>query len=362
MLEQRSTDGLSFLPSAVAPNQSIRGCGTAYQAKDPAPKYVQVPQDSPEWKRVQTNLRHSLPGAELKGLKRVQNRHVWERFYRKSMSRHNAGGVHMNMVHPGSAIRELWHASTVTNATCESTIGFDVRRACKASVMKSLNDFFADGGHAYGHGTYFAEEAIHSHWWHTRVWNRGGAAKSEYELILARVLTGKCKELGTECAPKLQAAPTGFDSVGGTESNQQVSPVKFFATRGDPMAKTLLTRGDVFGKQFVVYECCQAYPAYVVTYSLPGDFTPRLTPPRTQMPLRWEHKSNQEKSWTPYSPVHSVQLSQAQLAGENEVILESRGSQWRVDLQKKIQTPVVNRPLQFKWRAVRCIETKGSSP
>ena len=95
--------------------------------QDPAPKYVQVPQDSPEWKRVQTNLRHSLPGAELKGLKRVQNRHVWERFYRKSMSRHNAGGVHMNMVHPGSAIRELWHASTVTNATCESTIGCDSR-------------------------------------------------------------------------------------------------------------------------------------------------------------------------------------------------------------------------------------------
>ena len=28
--------------------------------------------------------------------------------------------------------------------------------------------------------------------------------RSEYELILARVLTGKCKELGTECAPKLQ--------------------------------------------------------------------------------------------------------------------------------------------------------------
>ena len=49
------------------------------------------------------------------------------------------------------------------------------------------------------------------------------------------------------------------------------------------MAKTLLEKGDVFGQQFVVFEPYQTYPMYVVTYTCPDDFTPRLTSPRTQV-------------------------------------------------------------------------------
>ena len=49
------------------------------------------------------------------------------------------------------------------------------------------------------------------------------------------------------------------------------------------MAKTLLRKGDVYGKQFVVFESYQAYPMYVVAYTCPDDFTPRLTSPRTQV-------------------------------------------------------------------------------
>ena len=49
------------------------------------------------------------------------------------------------------------------------------------------------------------------------------------------------------------------------------------------MAKTLLEKGDVYGKQFVVFESHQAYPMYVVTYTCPDDFTPQLTASRTQV-------------------------------------------------------------------------------
>ena len=50
------------------------------------------------------------------------------------------------------------------------------------------------------------------------------------------------------------------------------------------MAKTLLKKGDVYGKQFVVFESYQEYPMYVVTYTCPDDFTPqKLTTPRTQV-------------------------------------------------------------------------------
>ena len=82
---------------------------------------------------------------------------------------------------------------------------------------------------------------------------------------------------------QLQMAPEGFHSVCGTESNQQVIPVKWAAGKGDRMAKTLLEKGDVYGKQIVVFESYQAYPMYVVTYTCPDDFTPQLTVPRTQV-------------------------------------------------------------------------------
>ena len=81
----------------------------------------------------------------------------------------------------------------------------------------------------------------------------------------------------------LQWAPEGYHSVCGTESNQQVALVKWAAGKGDRMAKTLLEKGDVYGKQFVVFESYQAYPMYVVTYTCPDDFTPQLTAPRTQV-------------------------------------------------------------------------------
>ena len=66
--------------------------------------------------------------------------------------------------------------------------------------------------------------------------------------------------------------PEGFDSVSGTEKNQRVVPVKFHArTRGDNLARFLLDKGDVYGKQFVVFLSCQAYPSYVVTYTYNED-------------------------------------------------------------------------------------------
>ena len=104
------------------------------------------------------------------------------------------------------------------------------------------------------------------------------------------------------------------------------------------MAKTLLEKGDVYGKQFVVFESYQAYPMYVVTYTCPDDFTPQLMAPRTQVadvavegmysqkfliqtihqspcppqrPMKWEHKTKSDKSWTVYSPEHTMRLSQA---------------------------------------------------
>ena len=133
-------------------------------------------------------------------------------------------------------------------------------------------------------------------------------------------------------------APKGFDSVCGTESDQKVPPVELSAAKGDQMAKVMLERGDLYGKQFVVFLSYQAYPAYVVTYTYADDFAASLTPrekvigsantysqrsciyvfmftsifdlcPRPQTPLKWEHRVSKEPKWTRYSPDHSRKLS-----------------------------------------------------
>merc|ERR1719271_358909 len=182
------------------------------------------------------------------------------------MTHHEEDRCHMDFTRAGSAIQELWHSTGAIDIICKSKIGFDIRRAYKLTVSQKIKDVIGVGGHVYGYGAYFAAHALYSHWWNTRVWRPKSAAKqtasgkSTFQLILTHVFTGNCKDYGGEWAPTLQMAPTGFHSVCGTESNQQVAVVKHFANFSDRMAKTLLEKGDVFGKQFVVFESYQAYP------------------------------------------------------------------------------------------------------
>ena len=78
---------------------------------------------------------------------------------------------------------------------------------------------------------------------------------------------------------QLQWAPEGYHSVCGTESDQKVPIVKFYAAKGDRMAQALLAKGDVYGKQFVTFESNQAYPAYVVTYNYHTNLPPNAFMP-----------------------------------------------------------------------------------
>merc|ERR1712032_886084 len=131
-----------------------------------------------------------------------------------------------------------------------------------------------------------------------------------------------CEDYGSKFATDLQMAPEGFDSVCGTERDQKVPPVQLFAKRGDPMAKTLLKHGHVYGRQFSVYLSCQAYPAYVVYYTCPKDFDSIPERPRTETPLRWEHRAPNQEEWTAYPPKHVAQLTQALGTKVSFVILE----------------------------------------
>ena len=78
-----------------------------------------------------------------------------------------------------------------------------------------------------GHGAYFSEFAIYSHWWFAKSEEsrEGHATNKTYTLILAQVFTGRSKDYGKSWAPDLVVEPPGYHSVCGTESDMQVVPV-----------------------------------------------------------------------------------------------------------------------------------------
>ena len=98
--------------------------------------------------------------------------------------------------------------------------------------------------------------------------------------------------------------------------------------------------------------------------------------------MKWEHKATSEKSWTPYSPEHTMRLSQAimlidlvlcyisptqvipvnqALRAEKRVVtLEHGDKKWIVDLDKMEQKPVVQPFMQYKFRQVRHLNMDSS--
>ena len=205
-------------------------------------------------------------------LHRVQNRYLWKRYMHEkklvSMATGEGGvnekwlwhgtsrvdpfdicrhmdGVDFRMV--GGPCRDAASPVRVSNAMggCVSTslscLLVCVRVCACLAVWLCLWDFAwcgrqSDGGF-YGRGAYFAERAAYSH---TSYRHKSG--RGRYQLILARVLCGKGKEMGTTTDRSLVKAPPGYNSVHG-----------YGATRSS---------------MWVVYDRAQSYPAFVVTYKI----------------------------------------------------------------------------------------------
>ena len=97
----------------------------------------------------------------------------------------------------------------------------------------------------YGRGAYFAERALYSHTSYAHRVGGGG-----YQLILAHVLCGRGKDMGTATDRSLVKPPSGYHSVHG-------GPHK---TRSSDDTATA-------SEMWVVYDRAQSYPAYILTYA-----------------------------------------------------------------------------------------------
>ena len=102
----------------------------------------------------------------------------------------------------------------------------------------------------YGRGAYFAERALYSH---TSYAHHVGGGGNKYQLILAHVLCGRGKDMGTDTDRSLVKPPSGYHSVHGGPHKTRWSDDRATAS-----------------EMWVVYDQAQSYPAYVLTYASRG--------------------------------------------------------------------------------------------
>ena len=76
---------------------------------------------SPDWNRIQANLRCSLPSANLESLQRVENETLWRAFEGPVTEYRDAGG-HVRVGHYASGVKEVCVLFLFINGITASTI------------------------------------------------------------------------------------------------------------------------------------------------------------------------------------------------------------------------------------------------
>ena len=280
------------------------------------PSLVEVPslvrgEPNKEFEHVASLLAKGLPGANILGLKRVQNAQLWIKYANEchKIALKNNGEINE---------RELWHSTGNTSAAtvCLSEHGFDptysigtaLRGAAAApapapdvAAAAAAAEASGTDGNKYGIGVYFAEHALYSDVMRPSVAQEGGN-----EIVLAKVVLGNVKDYNARLAKTLLREPVGehpgisYDSWSGTENDLRgVTEIKAVLESGSPSekerAQLLVDEGHKYGRQYIVCRQDKAYPAYVVRYEVLQDAA--LSEPR---PL--------ERSTT-FSQTRTVQFS-----------------------------------------------------
>jgi hypothetical protein len=181
-------------------------------------------------------LQADIPGANVTRITRVQKSAMWMAYEAKRLEIGRGG-------HNWAAINErwLWHGTDALSEVVES--GFN------AFSYGNL-DF-----NAYGLGNYFAPDAKLSDFFIRA--QRGAGGGNEKRLILARVACGTIKE-----KQSLTSMRGGMQAL-----------LKMAVHRKAPDGGHSAT-GQGHCTEIIVYSDTQAYPAYVVTYLLPGGALP----------------------------------------------------------------------------------------
>lgn len=177
-----------------------------------------VPSTSNEWHTIENRFKETLPRSQLKGIQRIQNKWLWEKyaFCRNRMRQKNGEG-RVNE-------KRLFHGPSQTppDSIYRSEHGFDFR-------------FGAHG--LWGKGAYFAVNASYSN-------SYAYTSGNQRQMFVVFVLTGdSCtipQDRSLDKPPiKNSSTPERYDSVNGETGSSKV---------------------------YIVYDHDKSYPAYLITY------------------------------------------------------------------------------------------------
>ena len=202
---------------------------------------------SAEWANVDTKLKASLPTATLVELRRVENRLLWRRYWlkRREVALKQPEGPESEEIKAKESW--LWHGTGSHDPAevLEHETGLDPR--------------FSRPGF-YGTGLYLAERACYSDGTAPesvvkKTYAHVDAAAGTRSLLLCRAALGNHHDYGTETQESLTMPPK--DTSSG---------LLFDSIRGGPHRPDRSGPGDRDSAMYVLYDSCQAYPDYIVTY------------------------------------------------------------------------------------------------
>ena len=188
---------------------------------------VRVYNTSREYRKVKSHFCNTLPKATVIQIERIQNTVLWRKYHRKMADLKSDPQL------PTGGEKLLFHGTRNTNPSdvFMGDAGFDMR-------------FSRDG--MWGKGNYFAENAVYSH-------NFCHTEKGQHKMLVAKVLTGACYNCQI---PQKYSVPPLRQTTGQEEGEVQK---RYDSIRG-------FSRGSVI---YITYDNDHAYPAYLLTYTLP---------------------------------------------------------------------------------------------
>ena len=188
----------------------------------------EVSRYSEEWRNITSQFKETLPETDIKSIKRIQNKWLWERYvqHRKRVDIKNSGRVNE---------KSLFHGTSQTrpDQIFSSEEGFDMRFSAKG---------------LWGEANYFAENASYSDHYAFKTYN------GDKQILLARVITGDSITCGQDQELRMPPKKPSMDS----DLDLRYDTVKGF------------TGGSTV---YMTYSNEKSYPAYLIQYR----FSPYLS-------------------------------------------------------------------------------------
>ncbi|XP_065189999.1 uncharacterized protein LOC135820880 isoform X2 [Sycon ciliatum] len=226
----RTVDSLKLYKAAAAASgkkavlSSDYAVPAEWEPQDTQLELKEVNSSGDEYHLVQTLLHQSLPSARIHHVERIQNKFLWTRYCqtREMLRQKNGKAVEDKPLFHGTR-------TTAPEKIFKSEVGFDMRFSAKG---------------IWGEANYFATEANYSNAFAHNL------PDGKKQVFLAQVLIGDSVQLKKDRT--LRVPP--------------LKPAEYSASFGDIRYDTVngVTKGT---RVYMVYNNCQAYPFYLITYS-----------------------------------------------------------------------------------------------